>query len=270
MLFYNRKERNCMTRNSIILLIFAFAVVSCSSLKKMEYATNMGEDSYYKSNYLKFIKIPQYQNDNLDKIILSYKNLPDTMINNSLPSIGMISSKVLINKNGDVSDILLLTRTNSSIDSLIIETIHNSKFKGIKNKKGEFIQYSIIISYSYCNYKFATPLLNGQPVFKNLDSLNICSDKTSIENAAPELLNKPTPVYPTNARKSGIQGRVEIMVIVNKQGFVEYAKPLRSLYTSLDNAAVDAAMSIRIKPAIQRNKKVKIKMTIPYDFALPN
>ena len=253
---------------NVLFVLLLFGLISCTSRKVIDYIPNMEKDSYYKNNYTRFIDTRHNHNENLDDIILFYQNLPDTMININLPPVGMISCRTLIDKEGSVNDILLLTRTNSQIDNLIIETIRNSKFKKFKTKSGEYTQYSIIISYPYCNHRFETPLLNGQPIFNIQDSMNVCNDSTNIEYSKPIVLNLPTPVYPPSARKYGFQGKVDVMVLVNKQGFVEYAKPMKTVNISIDNAAEDAAMLIRMKPAIQRHRKVKVRMSVPFYFSL--
>ena len=83
----------------------------------------------------------------------------------------------------------------------------------------------------------------------------------------PEIKHKETPKYPDLARRAGIEGRVTVMVTISKTGTVLDATILRSV-PMLDEAALSAAKKCTFKPAKQRDKFVKVKMSIPFDFRL--
>jgi len=83
----------------------------------------------------------------------------------------------------------------------------------------------------------------------------------------PVLKHKETPKYPDLARRAGIEGRVTVMVTIDETGNVIAAKVLRSV-PMLDESAIAAAKKCTFKPAKQRDKFVKVKMSIPFDFRL--
>ncbi len=83
----------------------------------------------------------------------------------------------------------------------------------------------------------------------------------------PQIIKKEVPVYPDLARKAQIEGKVVITVTIDKTGNVEKANVFKSI-PMLDEAAVAAAMRCKFKPAKQRDKFVKVKMNIPFDFKL--
>ncbi len=83
----------------------------------------------------------------------------------------------------------------------------------------------------------------------------------------PVLIHKEKPVYPDLARKAGIEGIVVVWVTIGKDGSVENAKIYKSL-PMLDEAALAAAKKCKFKPAKQRDKFVRVKMTIPFHFKL--
>jgi len=85
----------------------------------------------------------------------------------------------------------------------------------------------------------------------------------------PVLKHKETPKYPDLARRAGIEGRVTVMVTISKKGDVMDAKILKSV-PMLDEAAIEAAKKCTFKPAKQRDKFVRVKMSIPFDFRLKN
>jgi protein TonB len=83
----------------------------------------------------------------------------------------------------------------------------------------------------------------------------------------PVLISKAVPQYPDLARKAQIEGKVVITVTIDKKGNVENAIVFKSV-PMLDEAAQAAAMQCKFKPAKQRDKFVKVKMNIPFDFHL--
>lgn len=83
----------------------------------------------------------------------------------------------------------------------------------------------------------------------------------------PEIKHKETPKYPDLARRAGIEGRVIVTVTISKTGTVLDAHILKSV-PMLDEAAISAAKKCTFKPAKQRDKFVKVKMNIPFDFKL--
>lgn len=75
--------------------------------------------------------------------------------------------------------------------------------------------------------------------------------------------------YPEIARKAGIEGKVIVQVLVSEKGQVVRTKIMKSLgHSGCDEAAVNAIKSVRWKPALQRDKPVKVWVAIPVIFRL--
>lgn len=75
--------------------------------------------------------------------------------------------------------------------------------------------------------------------------------------------------YPEIARKAGIEGRVVIQVLVSEKGKVIKTRIIKSLgHSGCDEAAVKAIRGVRWKPALQRDKPVKVWVAIPVIFRL--
>ncbi|MDZ7374381.1 MAG: energy transducer TonB [candidate division KSB1 bacterium] len=76
-------------------------------------------------------------------------------------------------------------------------------------------------------------------------------------------------VYPEIARKAGVEGRVIVHVLVDERGNVVETKILKSLGNNgCDEAAVAAIKSVKWKPAMQRDRPVKVWVAIPVIFKL--
>lgn len=83
----------------------------------------------------------------------------------------------------------------------------------------------------------------------------------------PVVIKRVEPIYPELARKAGIEGMVVVKVLINTKGDVEKVQVIKS-NPMLDDAAVAAAKQFKFKPGKQRDRFVKVWMTIPFTFRL--
>lgn len=77
--------------------------------------------------------------------------------------------------------------------------------------------------------------------------------------------------YPVLAMENGIQGKVYIQFVIEKDGSVANVKVVRGVDASLDKEAVRVIKSMpKWKPGKQRNKPVRVSYTLPINFQLSN
>ena len=75
--------------------------------------------------------------------------------------------------------------------------------------------------------------------------------------------------YPEIARRAGVEGTVIIQVLIDIKGNVKETRIARSLGNNgCDEAAVEAIKKTKWKPALQRDKPVKVWVSIPVIFKL--
>ena len=74
--------------------------------------------------------------------------------------------------------------------------------------------------------------------------------------------------YPESARKEGITGTVEVALQIDEEGKVVDSKIAKSLHPDCDKAALEALKSVKWKPALKKEKPVKVWVTVPVKFAL--
>lgn len=75
--------------------------------------------------------------------------------------------------------------------------------------------------------------------------------------------------YPVEAHKAGIQGRVVVSFVVNKDGTVKDAKIVRSVDKSIDAEALRVISAMpKWLPGYQNGKAVKVRYTVPVTFRL--
>jgi protein TonB len=74
--------------------------------------------------------------------------------------------------------------------------------------------------------------------------------------------------YTELAKRLDIEGRVVIEILVDKNGDVNEAKVVKSIFPELDLIALNAVKQVKFTPGLQRGKPVKVRMTIPILFKL--
>ena len=78
-------------------------------------------------------------------------------------------------------------------------------------------------------------------------------------------------VYPRAAKDAGIQGKVVVEFVVEKDGRLTNVKVKRSVAPALDDEAIRVVKSMpKWKPGKQRNTTVRSRFTLPINFQLTN
>lgn len=80
------------------------------------------------------------------------------------------------------------------------------------------------------------------------------------------ILSKPKPEYTDKARQDNISGRVLLRITFKKNGKIGDVKVVSGLAGGLTEMAVEAAKSIKFKPAIKNGKPYTVTKTVEYTF----
>ncbi|MEO0216989.1 MAG: TonB family protein [candidate division WOR-3 bacterium] len=84
----------------------------------------------------------------------------------------------------------------------------------------------------------------------------------------PQIVKAVQPEYPDLAKKAGIEGRVVVSVIVDENGNVINAEIISSTNSIFNEPALKAAYKYKFSPAMMKDKKVKVKVLIPFNFTV--
>ena len=77
--------------------------------------------------------------------------------------------------------------------------------------------------------------------------------------------------YPTICQEQGIQGRVVVQFVVNKDGSIVDREVIKPINPYLDKEALRVVSTMpKWKPGSQRGKPVRVKFTLPVQFKLSN
>ena len=83
------------------------------------------------------------------------------------------------------------------------------------------------------------------------------------------LVKQPQPMYPASARQARIEGAVELLATISKDGNISAVKTL-SGDPQLARAAVDAVKQWKYKPYLLNGEPVEIQTQVTINFKLPN
>lgn len=201
--------------------------------------------------------------------IINYKSTRKRVLEISLLcSIMLLSSIFYSLKKFDNKSKLVIPRINGITEVVFIPpTIHPEKIVRptlpaipIASEDDEFCQE---VTYDPSNVDIGALLENSTPPINDEEEI---FDFVAVSKK-PEIILKAQPSYPELARKAGIAGQVVILVVIDKKGNVKQAEILKSI-PMLDGAALEAAKRCKFNPAMQRDKCVKVRMAIPFKFAL--
>lgn len=76
--------------------------------------------------------------------------------------------------------------------------------------------------------------------------------------------------YPDMARKAGIEGRVIVQFVIDKEGKVSNPFIVRGIGGGCDEEALRAVSKASFRPGMQRGKPVQVRYTLPITFKLKN
>ena len=82
-----------------------------------------------------------------------------------------------------------------------------------------------------------------------------------------QILHKISPVYPEEAKKARIQGKVQLNAVIGKNGEIEELKVV-SGPRELQQSAVDAVRQWTYKPFLLNGEPVDVKTTINVTYTL--
>ncbi len=84
----------------------------------------------------------------------------------------------------------------------------------------------------------------------------------------PEIVVAAQPQYPEMAKRAGIEGKVYVKVLIDKEGKPKKAVVIKTDAEIFNDAAIEAAMKSIFTPALQNNKPISVWIVIPYKFRL--
>ena len=183
---------------------------------------------------------------------------PEEAIRDSLE--GKVFLKFIVNVDGSVSDVRVL-RGSEVFYQAAIDAALQFQFKPAEhNGKVVPVWMTQPISFRLPKQQSTPPASGDADSSKVLEFYMV--------EVKPKVLHSVKPMYPEEAIRDSLEGKVFLKFIVNVDGSVSDVKVLRGK-TIFHKAAMDAVSQCRFKPAEHNGKVVPVWMTQPLSFRLP-
>jgi TonB family protein len=84
----------------------------------------------------------------------------------------------------------------------------------------------------------------------------------------PQPVKRISPPYPETAKRAGVEGKVFIKALVDREGKVKKAVILKSDAEIFNQAALDAVYQWVFTPAVMKNRPITVWVVVPFNFQL--
>ncbi|MBO6537546.1 MAG: M56 family metallopeptidase [Balneolaceae bacterium] len=215
-----------------------------------------------------------------------------------IQNMSMIKSKP--QKALNLASITLIALT-ITVATACTETSSQSDFPEMETKSPPFLNLEQVQPQEYKIYIDGTLTevenLNEAILTENIGSLRVdnsgttkaiyitskTAEKADNKNSDAEFFSKveqmPEPSggisslikqinYPEEARKTGIEGRVVVQFVVDKDGNVQNPQVIKGIGGGCDEEALRVIKNTKFTPGLQRGQKVNVQMSMPIVFRL--
>jgi TonB family protein len=265
---------------TLMVMIFFFASLQCSKESPENLVADQSpvlEEKVYKENEVDRMAIPKQASlDGLREILLQSKKGEPT---------GELIFFVVVKKDGRI-ELVKSIKSITGLEQVLEADLKKWQWQPAEIKGKPVACSGICVFNINSDYTVSIIRLPGMNNRKEKlkERLGLIEkyEKGSDEifeffavsvSTKPEIVEKKTPIYPEKAREDSIQGRIVVTVTIGFDGLVESAEIFTNLkaYTpmpALEEAAIDAARQFVFTPALQRDKRVRVKMNLPFNFTL--
>ena len=185
---------------------------------------------------------------------------PEEALRDSLE--GKVFLKFIVNVDGSVSDVRVM-RGPEVFHQAAIDGISQYRFKPAEhNGKPVAVWMTQPVSFRLPKQQTTPPV----PIVADSSEAKVL-EFFRVE-VKPKVMHSVKPVHPDEALRDSLEGKVFLKFMVNEDGSVSDVSVLRGQEV-FHQAAIDAVLQFRYKPAEHNGKVVPVWMTQPISFQLP-
>jgi len=186
---------------------------------------------------------------------------------------GTVYLKLLINETGSVEKAKVEQGVKDMLDNSALDAAKKALFSpAMLNNKAVKVWVILPVAFKLeIEKKVVGRLLKYDelaPMPFNQSEDDLPMDKFVEVEKMPDIINQVNPVYPVEAMKNGIEGRVWVKALVSKEGNVKKAVAVKSDNEIFNQSAIEAAMKYTFSPALQSGKPVAVWVVMPFKFEL--
>ncbi len=169
---------------------------------------------------------------------------------------GTVYLKLLIDEKGNVAKAKVEKGVKDMLDEAALTAVKAAKFSPamVKDKP---IEVWVVL-----------PIAFKLDADNSKKSKDLESNKFVEAEVMPKIVEMAKPYYPELAKKAGIEGKVFVKILVDKDGTPKEAVVIKSENEIFNQPAVEAAMKSKFTPAINKGEAITVWIVLPYKFAL--
>ena len=189
---------------------------------------------------------------------------------------GRVIVQFIVEKDGSLSNINVVRGVDPMLDKEAVRVIGLSP-KWIPGKqRGEAVRvkFTVPIAFKIPGKEAAETEGNNEIATYKVDANGVymvCEEMPEFPGGMMECMKflGNNIKYPAEAQEKGIEGRVIVQFIVEKDGSITNAKVVRGIHPSLDAEALRVTSIMpKWKPGKQKGETVSVRFTIPISFKL--
>ena len=197
---------------------------------------------------------------------------PEEAIKNGIQ--GRVIVQFIVEKDGSITDPKVAKGVDPLLDKealRVVSTMPNWK-PGKQRGEAVRVKYTLPVSF-----KMDSPSDNKEadtPKETKVDEntiFQVVEEMPEFPGGIPELMTflSKNVKYPTTAQEKGVQGRVIVQMVIEKDGSITDAKVAKGVDPLLDKEALRVVSTMpNWKPGKQRGQAVRVKYTVPISFKL--
>lgn len=179
---------------------------------------------------------------------------------------GTVYLKLLIDENGKVEKAKVEQGVKDMIDEAALNAAKSAEFSpAMLNNKPIKVWVILPVAFKLDVEKKDEDVSKKTQTGENEDpGIN---EFVKVEKL-PEMIEAAKPDYPEAAKKAGIEAKVFVKVLVDKEGNPKKAIVIKSENEIFNQSAVDAAMKSKFTSAVNKGEKVAVWVVLPYRYTL--
>ncbi len=179
---------------------------------------------------------------------------------------GIVYLKILVDENGNVEKAKVEQGAKDMLDNSALEAAKKAKFSpAMVNDKPVKVWVILPVAFKLAVEKKDEDVSKQVQPGENEDpGIN---EFVKVEKL-PEIVEASKPDYPEAAKKAGIEGKVFVKALIDKDGNPKKAIVIKSDAEIFNQSAVDATMKSKFTPAVNMGEKIAVWIVLPYRFSL--
>ena len=188
---------------------------------------------------------------------------------------GRVIVQFVVEKDGTITNTKVVRGVDPDLDAEALRVVNQSpKWKpGMQKGEAVRVKYTLPIMFKLSGDSSDSKAA-GAPKEAKVDGngvYQVCEEMPEFPGGMAECMKyfSKNINYPEDCKKEGIQGRVIVQFVVDKDGSIKDPTIARGVHPSLDKEALRVLSSMpNWKPGKQKGEAVKVRYTIPVMFRL--